>query len=34
MEVAVLCVTAAEFSVKLGTRIGGAGDEADNLETR
>ena len=32
MEVAVLRVTAAEFSVKLGPGIGGAGDEADNLE--
>jgi hypothetical protein len=32
MEVAVLRVTAAEFSVKLGTGIGGTGDEADNLE--
>ena len=34
MEVAVLRVATAEFSVKLGPGIGGPGDEADNLEAR
>jgi hypothetical protein len=32
MEVAVLRVAAAEFSVKLGAGVGGAGDETDDLE--